>query len=331
MRVGILGAARIAPIAMTRPAQAVAGVELACIAARDPGRARAFAAAHGVARAEPDYAGVIAATDVDLVYNALPIDAHAHWSIRALEAGKHVLCEKPLAMNAAQAGAMQGAAEASGRLLIEAFHCRYHPAHDQVAAWLSQGRVGAVRGVRAVFNTVVKATREQIRYQPARGGGAMMDLGCYPVLWALSALDGEPDTVEADARLAPSGVDVAMQARLTFADGAVADLSCAMDAPSESRLEIEGAAGRIVFENPLAPHNGGRLTLTSAEGRLDAPISRVTTYAHQLAAVAAAVDGGLAETAAALPTQGAAMLRQQRTLDRIYAAAGLAHLRAAQP
>src|SRR2546422_5295627 len=127
LRFGILGAARIAPMALVRPAQRVPEASVLAVAARDPERARRFAARHGIPRVHPSYDALLADPEIDAIYNPLPNALHAPWTIRALAAGKHVLCEKPFAANAAEAGGMARAAERSGRGLMEAFHSRYHP------------------------------------------------------------------------------------------------------------------------------------------------------------------------------------------------------------
>ena len=197
MRIGLLGASRIAPTAIVTPAGDVAGAQVHAVAARDRAKAEAFAATHGIPHVFDDYAALIASPDIDLVYNGLPINLHAAWSIRALEAGKHVLCEKPFAMNAAEARAMQAAAERSGARLIEAFHYRYHPGFAQMLAWIDAGRIGAVQSMTATFNVPIADDLGEIRRLPETGGGAMMDLGCYPLSWVLSVMRRAPASLTA--------------------------------------------------------------------------------------------------------------------------------------
>ena len=325
MRIGCLGAARIAPIALIHPAKVRGGAVLQAIAARDPARAEAFAAEHGFKRAARSYDELIAADDVELVYNALPIHLHASWSIKALEAGKHVLCEKPFAMNADEAEAVLAAAQASGKRVIEAFHYRYHPAFRQLLAWIAAGEIGKVTAVDARFNAgIPDHDGTEIRHLPETGGGAFMDLGCYPLSWTLSILGADPASVTAAATLTPRGVDKSIAAELAFGAGAVAKLSAdmALGQRFAASLTITGETGVISFLNPLAPQMGARLTLEAGGRAESAPISRISTYAYQLDAVLSAL-----ETGEPLPTEGEAILRQQRALDRIYEAAGLRHLR----
>jgi predicted dehydrogenase len=325
VRIGCLGAARIAPTALVHPARVRGGAHLAAVAARDPARAEAFAALHGFERAEASYEALIAAADIDLIYNALPINLHAPWTIRALEAGKHVLCEKPFAMNAAEAEAMVTAAAASGRRVIEAFHYRYHPAFAQLLAWIGAGEIGEVRAITATFHVgIPDRDGTEIRHLPETGGGAFMDLGCYTLSWALQVMHAAPVAVTAAAILTARGVDETLEANLTFESGATAALSAsmAMGQPLAASLEITGTSGAVSFLNPLAPQRGARLALTAGGRTRAAPVSRLATYVWQLDSVLTALESG-----EALPTEGEAILRQQRAIDAVYQAAGLRSLR----
>ena len=324
LNIGLLGAARITPPALVQPAGVIPAVRLAGIAARDRSRAEAFAAQHGVAEVHESYDALIASDEIDLIYNALPIDAHAAITIAALTAGKHVLCEKPLAMNAYEVRAMQAAAETSGKRLIEAFHYRYHPAFQTALDWVGDGRIGTVESIEADFHVTIPDNGTEIRHRPERGGGAMMDLGCYPLSWMLEVMDAVPEQITAEATLTPSGVDETLTAELTFTGGVTATLSASMAAGVErsARLTIVGTTGRIDFLNPLAPHIGARLALIAGGDTQQAPINPISTYTWQLAAIVEALGRG-----APLPTEGPNLLRQQKSLDAIYAAAGLAHLR----
>jgi predicted dehydrogenase len=325
MRIGCLGAARIAPPALVWPAKVRGGAVLQTVAARDPDRAAAFAETHGFARHDRDYAAVIAAPDVELIYNPLPINLHAEWTIRALEAGKHVLCEKPFAMNLDEAEAMVAAARKSGRRLIEAFHYRFHPGFAQLLAWVREGRIGAVRSLEGRFNVPISDRGgEEIRHLPETGGGAFMDLGCYPLSWTLAVMQAGPSAVRAEARLTPRGVDEAMRAELDFASGAVATLetSMAQDAGFAAFFKVVGECGEISFTNPLAPQIGSHLALTVDGFETVAPVSRIATYLFQLDAIIDALETGT-ET----PMEGETILRQQSALDAVYRAAGLEALR----
>lgn len=329
MRIGCLGAARITPEAIVLPAWVREGAVLQAVAARDPARAEAFARRFAFKRAAAGYEALVAAEDVDLVYNALPIHLHAPWSLRALEAGKHVLCEKPFAMNAVEAQAVLDAAAASGRRVIEAFHARLHPAMLSLMETVASGAIGRIRRIEGRFlTTVPERDGAEIRHLPETGGGAFMDLGCYPLGLTLQLLEAEPTAVEAEAVLTPRGVDESLTTRLAFADGVEAELSASMrnGQPFDASLRVIGERGEIRYWNPVVPHKGGRLSVGSAGVVRDLPVSRISSYTYQLDAVLAGLQSGQA-----LPTEGEAILRQQRTLDAIYAAAGLRHLRFPEP
>ncbi|MEM7768203.1 MAG: Gfo/Idh/MocA family oxidoreductase [Pseudomonadota bacterium] len=328
LRIGTLGAARITPTALLHPAWAIGQVKVPAVAARDRARAEAFAAAHSIPRVLDDYAALIADPDLDAIYNPLPIDQHAPWTIAALEAGKHVLCEKPFAMNAGEARAMLAAAETSGKRLVEAFHYRYHTAFETCLNWVRTGTIGQIQHIDAAFNVHIRdKDGQEIRHRPENGGGAMMDLGCYPVSWVLMLMDEAPVDVTAEARLTPSGVDERFAGTLGFASGASANVSCDMGPGAAVRMEmtVTGSDGTIAFVNPLAPHMGATVTLKRA-GREDEThtASLISTYTFQLAAFVSAI----ATDGPPLPTEGTQVIeRQQETLDRLYTAAGLAHLR----
>ncbi len=325
MRINCLGASRIAPRALVEPARANASVVLGLVGARDPERARAFAQAHGF-DAAGDYDAAIADPSADLVYIALPVSEHASWAIRALREGKHVLCEKPFAMNLDEASAVLREAARAERRVFEAFHYRFHPDFERMLSWIAAGRIGSVREMRAEFHVPISARGgAEIRHRPDCGGGAFMDLGCYTLNWVLALMANDPVSVAADAELTPSGVDNRMDATLLFECGARAVLSSSMalDATLKARLRIEGALGVIEYDNPVAPHLGAaRLSLKAGADAESATVAPVSTYACQLSAIVRAI-----QTGADLPTEGLSILRQQRVLDAVYRAAGLAGLR----
>lgn len=310
---------------MVSPARVRSGAILQSVAARDEARAREFAEAHGFKRHDASYESLVAADDIDVVYNALPINLHAEWSIRALQAGKHVICEKPFAMNVREAAQVLAAARLSGKRVIEAFHYRYHPGFLQALAWVDAGEIGLISSIDATFNVAINdRDGTEIRHLPETGGGAFMDLGCYPLSWALNLLRTTPVHIEAKASLTPRGVDESMEAVLTFPGAVRARLSASM-APSEAfvaRLHVKGSKGEILFVNPLAPHHGGVLTLTAGSKRLSPRISRISTYTWQLDTILFALEAQVP-----LPTEGDAVIMQQEVLDGIYAAAGLTALR----
>lgn len=315
LRIGILGAARIAPPAIVQPARAIDGVDIVCIGARSLADAQDFAAAHGIATAHEGYDAIVTSPDVDLVYVALPTALHAEWTIKAAQAGKHVLCEKSFAMDSAEAAAMLAAGEAASVRIVEAFHHRYHPAFATFLDLIHGGAIGETVTIDAEFSVPIAMTPGEYRYSPALGGGAMRDLGCYPLSWCLSLIDGPIRELAVDAVLTPGGVDETVAATLDFASGVTARIRTTMAEGTGvvRSLRVQGTQGEIVFDNPLSPHNGSRISREGAAGiTFDAASGE--TYFHQLAAVADAIATG-----AALPTEGDAIVRQQAALDLICA------------
>jgi len=318
LRIGILGAARIAPMALVRPARALGDVEILAVAARDGNRARAFARKHAIARAYASYEELLADADIDAVYNPLPNSHHALWSIRALEAGKHVLCEKPLAANATQAQQMAAAATAAGRVLMEAFHWRYHLLAAQMQAVLQSGELGRIRHIETHFCIPLWVPGD-IRYRLDLAGGALMDTGCYAVSILRFLAGAEPEVVRARAKLSSPGVDRYMEADLRFADGSTGRITCSLfsSAVFRSRARVHGDLGRLDVFNPVAPQFGNRMTVVGPAGRRRARISGPASYVGQLEAFMRSTRG------AANPTPAAHGVANMRVIDAIYAAAGL--------
>ncbi|MDQ0464368.1 putative dehydrogenase [Caulobacter ginsengisoli] len=286
LRIGILGAARIAPPALIAPARDNPDAEVVAVAARDGDRARAFAETHGIPEALDNYEALIASDTVDAIYNALPPARHADLTVAALKAGKHVLCEKPFALNAAEAQAMVTAADETGQVLMEAFHYRYHPMFEAILA--ARAGLGRLKRIEAVFSVPIAETPGEIRYDAALGGGALMDLGTYPLHWCRSLAGREPRIVSVTRRLHAGGADIATRAELDFGEGLTAVIDCAMDEGPRATLEVEGELGRLSAINPLSPQLGHQLTV----GDETMTFSRETTYSFQLKAFVAAVQGG---------------------------------------
>jgi predicted dehydrogenase len=319
IRIGVLGAARISPNALFKPARAVDGVEVTAIAARDRQRATAAAGQWGIATVHEDYAGVVADPDVDAVYIPLPNSLHAQWTLAAINAGKHVLCEKPFTSNALEAQTVAEAAGRSGLVVMEAFHYRYHPLMRRVLDLIADGTVGAVRHVETELCFPLPRFSD-IRYRLDLAGGALMDAGCYAVHCARQLGSGEPEVVEAKALLASPGVDRAMTASLRFPDGATGRVTCSM---WSRRLlgvsaKVIGEKGEIRVLNYLAPQYFHRLSVRSGSGRWTERVRGEATYTYQLRAFVAAVrDGGEVLT----PASDA--VATMRVIDNIYLAAGL--------
>jgi len=318
LRFGILGAARIAPKALVVPAEQVGTATVTRVAARDPARAGAFAAEHGIEEVSGSYQELIEADDVDVVYNPLPMNLHAEWTIAALRAGKHVLCEKPFASNAAEAVEMVRVAEETGQVLGEAFHHRYHPLWLRIFELLDAGTIGRITRAEGYFN--ISIPQPDIRWDYATSGGSLMDLGCYSTMWVRHVVGEEPTVTEAEAVLGPEHIDAAIWAELEFPSGATGRVESSMinDGDPKIQLEIAGTRGSISVENPLSPYNGNTLTIRTESGETSASILDDTTYVHMLRAFC---DHVVHDTA--FPTRGQDSIDNMAAIDAIYLAAGL--------
>ena len=322
IRIGILGAARIAPRGIVTPANAILGAEVTAIAARDLARAQKFAAQHSIPMAFGSYAELVKRDDVDLVYVALPPSAHLEWCTAAVANGKHVLVEKPFANNAQDAEHMVAAARAADRQLIEAFHYRFHPLFERALSLLGDGAIGRIRHIDATFNANLPDTPGELRYIEALGGGALMDLGCYCMHWIRTVAKDEPTVVSARARCGAPGVDLDVAAELAFTSGPTATLKCSMqpeDGTLFRRLRVIGDQGVLEIDNPVSPHAGATL---SVEGE-NAPMPQIvsggdTTFHYQLRHVLEVIEGRAQPV-----TGGDDAIGNMRAIDAIYRAAGL--------
>jgi predicted dehydrogenase len=258
LRLGILGCANIAR-QFVRDAAPSPALRIVAVASRRAETAAAFAADHGIARHHGSYEALLADAEVDAIYLPLPNSLHAPWAIKAAGAGKHVLCEKPLALGRDEAQAMFDAARRHGVMLLEAFPYYFQPQTGVMMALLQGGAIGAVRSVQASFGFTLSNPQGNIRLQPELGGGALLDAGSYPLSLIRLAMGRAPQRVLADASWADSGVDVSLMATLHYADGRRAQLSCAMDAANHRRATIVGSRGTIETEylNHTSAQAGG--------------------------------------------------------------------------
>jgi predicted dehydrogenase len=319
VRIGILGAAKIAASALVKPARSVDEVEVTALAARDPQRARDYAAKHGIARTHGSYDELIADPEIDAIYNPLPNGLHAEWTLKAIAAGKHVLCEKPFTSNADEAQAVADAAADAGVVVTEAFHYRYHPLAERMRSIAHSGELGTIREIHTSMCFPLPKFSD-IRYQYDLGGGAMMDAGCY-ALHALRLLGpGDPEVVSATALLKSPKVDRAMSAEFRFPEGARGFLEASMWSKRVLGIsaKVIGDRGQLKVFNFVAPHMFHRLSLTVDGRRTHERIAGEPTYTTQLRRFAAAVLRG---EPTLTPAEDAVVT--MRLIDRIYAAAGL--------
>jgi predicted dehydrogenase len=319
VQIGVLGAARIAPPALIKPAKANADVAVAAIAARDVSRAKAFAAKHGIPRVHDSYDALLADPEIDAIYNPLPNGLHGKWTRAALAAGKHVLCEKPFTANAAEAREIAELAAQSGRVVMEAFHYRYHPMALRIEEIIASGELGKLARVETALCFPLPLFSD-IRYNYSLAGGATMDAGCYAVHMARTFGGSTPEVVSAQAKLRDAQIDRAMTAELRFSEGHTGRIRCSM---WSSRLldfsaHVVGDQGELHALNPIMPQIYHRLSVRSAAGKRVERFPRRASYAYQLDAFAAAVLRG--EPVKTTPEDA---IVNMTVIDAIYRAAGL--------
>lgn len=251
IRWGILGCARIARRGLIPGIRASRTGVLQALASRDSSVAAAWAAEFKVPRAYGSYEEVLKDPEVDAVYIPLPNELHKPWLEAAADAGKHILCEKPLALNAAEARAMVAYCRERGVLLMEAFMWRHQPRTAALARLVAGGTIGSLRLVRSSFSFPIDPG--DWRLDSARGGGALWDVGCYGVSTARLFAGAEPETIHAVAHLAPSGVDLSLAAALRFPNGVLGLIDCSFEQPFRCVYELVGSDGVIEVPDAYLP------------------------------------------------------------------------------
>ena len=334
LRIGVLGTARITGRALMEPARAVPQVTVAAVAARDKARAEEFALAHGVPAAHGSYELLLADPGVDAVYIPLPNALHAPWTLRAIAAGKHVLCEKPFASNAPEAVSVAAAARRSGLVVMEAMHYRYHPLVRRMAALIGEGAIGTPVHAQAWTSWAIPDMGD-IRYDYALGGGALMDGGCYAIdclrLVAEQVSAAEPSVTGALADPLPGEpVDRSLAARLAFPGGPTGWFESSFTREGEFRADVHviGDRGRLWLNNfinaqegrlrMIAPNGAVASDETASDLRRSDDDAADSTFVWQLRAFAAAITDG-----APFPTTADSAAVTMRVIDDAYRVAGL--------
>jgi predicted dehydrogenase len=327
LRWGILSTAKIADEKVIPGIRRAARCEVVAIGSRDPERARAVAARHGIPRVHGSYEALLADPEVDAVYVPLPNHLHAEWTLAAARAGKHVLCEKPLAMTAADAERMIEGCRAAGVVLMEAFMYRLHPSWLAARQLVASGRIGRLAAVDTWFS-YFNDDPANIRNIRDYGGGALFDIGCYPVNLSRMLFGGEPERVAATVVRDPaSGVDVLTSAILAFAGGGVATFTSAIRTEDDQRVDVYGTAGRIRIPIPfnIPPDRPTEVHVVAGGDPPVAPATEVLTfapadpYACEAEVFAATILDG-----APLPTPPEDAVANLRVIERIFAAAARA-------
>ncbi|WP_217561460.1 Gfo/Idh/MocA family protein [Streptomyces sp. GbtcB6] len=321
LRIGVLGAARIAELSIVGPARA-GGHRLVAVAARDRGRAETFAAAHGVERVASSYAELMADPEIEVVYNPLANGLHAPWNLVALQAGKHVLTEKPSASNAGEAAEVREAAAKAGTVFMEGFHYLFHPVTRRLHELLESGELGDLRHVEAVV-AMPAPPESDVRWSLPLAGGALMDLGCYS-LHALRMLapwaGGAPRLVAARGGERPgaAGVDEWLYADLEFPGGVTGTANCHMAYDTwQMSCRVVGTRGEATAMNFVQPHLDDRVVVRTPAGERTEELGRRSSYTFQLEAFAAHLRDG-----APLALDAEDALTTMRLIDECYRAAG---------
>jgi predicted dehydrogenase len=288
VRWGILSTANINRLVIP-PAQASPAVDLVAVASRDGNRAREYAREWGISRAHGSYEALLEDPDVEAVYISLPNSLHVEWSIRALEAGKHVLCEKPLSGDPAEVERAFAAAERADRFLSEAFMYRHNPQTSRLLELIAEGAIGELRLIRSAFSYPLYDP-ENIRLRTDLDGGSLMDVGCYCVHGS-RLLAGEPVSVYGDAYIGPTGTDWLFTGTLRFPGDVLAQFDSATSLPDRDELEAIGSDGSLFLDDPWHCRNPGiELRRDGGVERID--VERRNSYGLELENLGEAIRGG---------------------------------------
>ena len=264
LRWGLLSTARINRALIT-PLRASPRNVLAAVASRAPDRAEAYAKERNIPRAFGSYEAMLADPDVDVIYNAVPNHLHAEWTIKAAQAGKHVLCEKPVAITVKAVEAMAEAAAKYNVVIAEAFMYRHHPQTLKMKALIDDGAIGKVQLVRGSF-TFALSREVDVRLDPTMGGGSIWDVGCYPINCARTMIGAEPAEAFGWQVTGPSGVDETFVGQLRFPGGELAQFDCGFRSPLRAHIEIVGSEGTIAVPTPFKPGLDTQFLLTRGRG-----------------------------------------------------------------
>jgi D-xylose 1-dehydrogenase (NADP+, D-xylono-1,5-lactone-forming) len=260
---GLLGTARINR-AVIPAIRAARRSQLAAVASRDAARANAFAAEWEIPAAHGSYEALLADPAIDAIYIPLPNHLHVEWTLQAVRAGKHVLCEKPIALDVSGVDAIEENAQRAGVVVAEAFMYRHHPQTRQVQSMVAEGVIGEPRLIRGAF-TFMLDREHDVRLKPEWGGGSLWDVGCYPVSYARLLAGSEPIEHIGLAELGSTGIDVAFAGALRFPEGPLALFDCGFRAPFRTELTVVGTEATLVVERPFKPGLRERLLVRRGE------------------------------------------------------------------
>jgi predicted dehydrogenase len=322
VRWGIIGPANIARAAFLPGLREAGGGRAALVASRDLGRAQAYAAENGVERGVADYAAVAEAPDIDAVYVALPNSLHAEWAIRALQAGKAVLCEKPLCVGSAQtAQVLDAAAALPGALLWEAFVFPFQAQHRRLVTLLAEGAIGDLAEIISAFHFRLTGPAN-IRFSAALGGGALADVGCYPIRLAHELFGPDPAQAAVGSAVVPEGAEVEVDAAAIVTSGTRRLLlTCGFRRSFDTFTQVLGNQGQLHLANPFHPGPADPLTLVrpGAEPVVEYPTTDERSFTAALRHIHAVLRG----EAEPEHTAADSALATAATLEAVQAACGL--------
>ena len=296
-------------------------VEVVAVGSRTTETAAAYAREHGLERAHGSYDALLADPDVDAIYISLPNGLHHEWTLKALAAGKHVLCEKPYSRRAADVEAAFDAADTAGLVLMEAFMYRHHPQTLKVQELVAAGAVGRICAVKTTF-TFPLASLSNVRALPELDGGALMDVGCYCIS-GIRALAGEPERVRGEQVTGTTGIDMAFHGTLRCANDVVGQFEASFRSPKRQGLEVVGEDGVLVVDAPWRVDWGGSVSIARRSGGEAADVVEVVevaaanSYRLELENLADAITGTSAQLIGRADALG-----QARTIEALYRSAG---------
>jgi predicted dehydrogenase len=321
LKIGILGAARIAPSAIVAPAHAT-GHRLVAVASRDIKKAQEFADQHQVEGVYGNYQDLLDDPEINVIYNALHNGAHGPWNIRALQAGKHVLSEKPSASNAAEANEVAQVVTKTGKVFMEGFHYYYHPVFQRALAVIKSGEIGDVTKVESAL-IIPMPDENDLRLQFDLAGGSMMDVGCYSLhsqrMISNLIAGGEPTVLSTEVNAAKNDIDTKLNVELQYPNGVKGYTKGDFESPAfDAPLTVTGTKGSIHIPNCVVSGWDDRVVITVGGTSRTEHMGTLSTYTHQLMAFADAVDLGKS-----FKTDAQDAFKQMQLIDAAYINAGL--------
>jgi len=266
--------------------------QLIAIGSRDEARSRRYAQEWGIPKAHGSYEALLADPEIDIIYNSLPNSLHAEWTIKALQAGKHVLCEKPMTITLEEIDAVADAAQKAGKIVMEAFMYRHHPQTLQLKELVNAGMLGNLRLVHGAFSFNMLAQPENVRFDQALGGGCLWDVGCYPVSYARYLVGTEPSEVFGMQEINASNVDIHFIGQLQFPDNVFAQFDSSFSTAFRTHLEVVGTEGTLSISHPFTPGRRETIHLFREGKTQDIPIRAPELYSGEVEDMADAILTG---------------------------------------